>query len=104
MLSPKIIALEEGWNNEIKAKAIDVLEEMLNNGFDQKSQRLFAPKEYVQTCVAPRPALGRVAPSVRKGSFRARRPAFAKLQHVIERSCALKLRSGRAATSAAIAS
>ena len=25
MLSPKIIALEEGWNNEIKAKAIDVL-------------------------------------------------------------------------------
>ena len=49
MLSPKIIALEEGWNNEIKAKAIDVLEEMLNNGFDQKSQRLFAPKEYVQT-------------------------------------------------------
>ena len=74
MLSPKIIALEEGWNNEIKAKAIDVLEEMLNNGFDQKSQRLFAPKEYVQTCVAPRPALGRVAPSVRKGSFRARRP------------------------------
>ena len=24
MLSPKIIALEEGWNNEIKAKAIDV--------------------------------------------------------------------------------
>ncbi|KAJ8602809.1 hypothetical protein CTAYLR_002580 [Chrysophaeum taylorii] len=49
MNSPKIIALDEGWNNEIKAKAIDVLEEMLNNGFDRKSQRLFAPKEYVQT-------------------------------------------------------
>mmetsp|Transcript_2023 Transcript_2023/g.6133 ORF Transcript_2023/g.6133 Transcript_2023/m.6133 type:complete len:747 (+) Transcript_2023:133-2373(+) len=49
MHSPKIIALDEGWNNEIKAKAIDVLEEMLNNGFDKKSQRLFAPKEYVQT-------------------------------------------------------
>lgn len=49
MLSPKIIALEEGWNNEIKAKAIDVLENMLNSGFDKKSQRLFAPKEYVQT-------------------------------------------------------
>lgn len=49
MLSPKIIALEEGWSNEIKAKAIDVLEEMLNRGFDKKSQRLFAPKEYVQT-------------------------------------------------------
>mmetsp|Transcript_10856 Transcript_10856/g.33497 ORF Transcript_10856/g.33497 Transcript_10856/m.33497 type:complete len:745 (-) Transcript_10856:58-2292(-) len=49
MLSPKIIALEEGWNNEIKAKAIDVLEEMLNGGLDKKSQNLFAPKEYVQT-------------------------------------------------------
>mmetsp|Transcript_3656 Transcript_3656/g.10804 ORF Transcript_3656/g.10804 Transcript_3656/m.10804 type:complete len:745 (-) Transcript_3656:39-2273(-) len=49
MLSPKIIPLEEGWNNEIKAKAIDVLETMLNAGFDKKSQRLFAPKEYVQT-------------------------------------------------------
>jgi len=48
-MSPKIIALEEGWNNEIKAKAIDVLEEMLNNGFDKKSAQLFAPKEYVQT-------------------------------------------------------
>ena len=41
--------LRAGWNNEIKAKAIDVLEEMLNNGFDKKSQQLFAPKEYVQT-------------------------------------------------------
>ena len=38
-----------GWNNEIKAKAIDVLESMLNNGFDKRSQQLFAPKEYVQT-------------------------------------------------------
>ena len=49
MLSPKIIALEEGWNNEIKAKAIDVLEDMLNTGLDKNKPRLFDPKEYVQT-------------------------------------------------------
>jgi len=48
-LSPKIIALEEGWNNEIKAKAIDVLEDMLNTGLDKNKPRLFDPKEYVQT-------------------------------------------------------
>ena len=49
MQSPRIINLEEGWNNEIKTKAIDVLEEMLNNGFDKKATRMFEPKEYVQT-------------------------------------------------------
>lgn len=48
-MSPKIIALEEGWNNEIKAKAIDVLEDMLNTGLDKNKPRLFDPKEYVQT-------------------------------------------------------
>ena len=49
MLSPKIIALEDGWNNEIKAKAIDVLEGMLNTGLEKDKPRLFDPKEYVQT-------------------------------------------------------
>ena len=58
MQSPRIINLEEGWTNEIKTKAIDVLEEMLNNGFDKRSTRMFAPKEYVQTytCVRQQPA------------------------------------------------
>jgi cullin 1 len=42
----KIIPLEDGWNNEIKAKAIDKLEELLNG--DLKSGNMFGPKEYVQ--------------------------------------------------------
>lgn len=45
--SPRIIALEEGWNNEIKAKAINRLEEILNSGFDRKQSDMFLPKEYV---------------------------------------------------------
>mmetsp|Transcript_24749 Transcript_24749/g.80040 ORF Transcript_24749/g.80040 Transcript_24749/m.80040 type:complete len:784 (-) Transcript_24749:368-2719(-) len=49
MFSPKIIPLEDGWHQEIKVKAIDVLQSMLNNGLDKRSQQLFAPKEYVQT-------------------------------------------------------
>jgi hypothetical protein len=38
--SPKVIGLEEGWNNEIKTKAIDVLEEILDTGVD-KTTRTF---------------------------------------------------------------
>ncbi|CAM9374818.1 unnamed protein product, partial [Heterosigma akashiwo] len=51
MSSPKIISLDEGWNNEIKVKAIDKLEDILSNGLDKKNKnsKLFAPREYVQT-------------------------------------------------------
>jgi len=42
----RIIPLEEGWNDEIKAKAIDKLEDLLNG--DLKSGSMFGPKEYVQ--------------------------------------------------------
>lgn len=46
--NPKIITLEEGWNEEIKKKAIDVLEDMLDNGLQEGKQNMFAAKEYVQ--------------------------------------------------------
>jgi len=49
MSSPRIISLDEGWNNEIKSKAIDKLEHMLSHGWDKKTSKLFNPKEYVQT-------------------------------------------------------
>jgi len=42
----RIIPLEEGWNDEIKAKAIDKLEDLLNG--DLKSGSMFGPREYVQ--------------------------------------------------------
>eukprot|EP00937_MAST-01D_sp_MAST-1D-sp2_P006022 g6022.t1 len=45
--SPKVIGLEEGWEQEIKVKAIDVLEDILNGGLD-KTQKVFPPKEYMQ--------------------------------------------------------
>mmetsp|Transcript_49470 Transcript_49470/g.59897 ORF Transcript_49470/g.59897 Transcript_49470/m.59897 type:complete len:744 (-) Transcript_49470:240-2471(-) len=45
--NPRIIRLEEGWNDEIKTKAIDVLEEMLDNGIKAGKTKMFAPKEYV---------------------------------------------------------
>lgn len=41
----RIIPLEEGWNDEIKAKAIDKLEDLLNG--DLKSGSMFGPREYV---------------------------------------------------------
>jgi len=42
----RIIPLEEGWNDEIKAKAIDRLEDLLNG--DLNSGSMFGPREYVQ--------------------------------------------------------
>mmetsp|Transcript_22281 Transcript_22281/g.55184 ORF Transcript_22281/g.55184 Transcript_22281/m.55184 type:complete len:741 (+) Transcript_22281:94-2316(+) len=42
----RIIPLEEGWNDEIKAKAIDKLEDLLNG--DLRSGSMFGPREYVQ--------------------------------------------------------
>lgn len=44
--SPKVIGLEEGWNNEIKTKAIDVLEEILNTGVD-KTNKTFPPGTFM---------------------------------------------------------
>jgi hypothetical protein len=45
--SPKVIGLEEGWEQEIKVKAIDVLEEILNSGLDS-TKKTFPPKAYMQ--------------------------------------------------------
>ena len=47
--SPRIINLEEGWNNEIKKNAIDRLEAILNGGLDKKQSKMFTPAEYAQT-------------------------------------------------------
>lgn len=48
-MSQGIINLDDGWNNEIKVKAIDRLEAILNSGLDKQQSRLFSPTEYVQT-------------------------------------------------------
>lgn len=45
---PNVIPLEEGWNDEIKKKAIDKLEAMLNGGMKAGQTNMFGPKEYVQ--------------------------------------------------------
>jgi cullin 1 len=45
----QIIHLEQGWQDEIKAKAIDPLETMLNEGLEKKTGRLFDNTDYVQT-------------------------------------------------------
>jgi cullin 1 len=44
--SQNIIHLEEGWNNEIKSKALDPLEVMLDSGFQGKT-KLFSNTEYI---------------------------------------------------------
>lgn len=46
--NPRIIRLEEGWNDEIKTKAIDILEDMLDNGMKSGKSSMFAPREYVE--------------------------------------------------------
>jgi cullin 1 len=47
--APRIINLEDGWDNEIKKNAIDRLEAILNEGLDKKQSKMFSPGEYVQT-------------------------------------------------------
>jgi cullin 1 len=43
-----IIYLEDGWNNEIKIKALDPLEKMLDEGFsDKQKTKLFDNQLYV---------------------------------------------------------
>lgn len=42
----KIIHLEDGWNLEIKKKALDPLEQMLEGGI--KESRLFSNREYAE--------------------------------------------------------
>lgn len=44
-VAPRIIPLEEGWNNSIKKQAIDKLEAMLDGGMRQTN--MFRPREYV---------------------------------------------------------
>lgn len=45
--NPGIIRLEEGWRDEIKARAIDVLIDMLDGGIRAGRTNMFAPREYV---------------------------------------------------------
>eukprot|EP00525_Craspedostauros_australis_P004516 CAMPEP_0198118858 /NCGR_PEP_ID=MMETSP1442-20131203/23354_1 /TAXON_ID= /ORGANISM="Craspedostauros australis, Strain CCMP3328" /LENGTH=54 /DNA_ID=CAMNT_0043777199 /DNA_START=54 /DNA_END=218 /DNA_ORIENTATION=+ len=44
---PQLISLDDGWTNEIKAKAIDKLEDMLNGGMKTGQASMFGPREYV---------------------------------------------------------
>ncbi|GAX29145.1 cullin 1 [Fistulifera solaris] len=48
MANAKVIPLEEGWNEEIKAKALDKLQNILNEDMQTGQTNLFGPKEYVQ--------------------------------------------------------
>lgn len=43
----RIIPLEEGWNDIIRGKAIDKLEEMLDGGMKSGQASMFGPREYV---------------------------------------------------------
>jgi len=42
--SQTIIPLEEGWNDEIKAKAIDKLEKLLNGEMESGQTSMFGPR------------------------------------------------------------
>lgn len=44
----RIITLEQGWDQEIKKKAIDVLEDILDNGIKSTGGKMFDHKEYIQ--------------------------------------------------------
>lgn len=46
--APTIIHLDEGWNNEIKGKALAALEDFLENGTEGKT-RLFSHEDYIRT-------------------------------------------------------
>jgi cullin 1 len=42
------VSIEDGWEKEIKPKAIDPLEKILNEGLqDRQTRDLFPPREYV---------------------------------------------------------
>jgi len=43
-----IITFEEGWDNQIKPGAVDVLEEILDNGFNNKEGKFFSNKSYIE--------------------------------------------------------
>lgn len=42
-----VVMFEEGWDEQIKPKAIDVLEEILNTGFERQSTKPFAPGTFM---------------------------------------------------------
>jgi len=44
----QLISLEQGWDEEIKKKAIDVLEDMLDNGLKEGKANLFPSKDYIE--------------------------------------------------------
>ncbi len=46
MAEPAIIELEVGWNDEIKRRALDPLERLLNSGL--VATKLFDSKEYIE--------------------------------------------------------
>ena len=46
MAQAKMIGLEEGWHDEIKTRAIDVLEEILNEGVN-KTTKTFSPATFM---------------------------------------------------------
>jgi len=44
----EIITFKQGWDEEIKKKAIDTLEDMLDNGLEDGKASLFPAKEYIE--------------------------------------------------------
>jgi len=44
----ELISFRQGWDEEIKKKAIDTLEDMLDNGLESGKSNLFPPKEYIE--------------------------------------------------------
>jgi len=47
--NPNVIDFDEGWTENIKEKALDVLEKHLNEGVDKIKGRLFEHKTYIDT-------------------------------------------------------
>eukprot|EP00555_Chaetoceros_dichaeta_P008358 CAMPEP_0198255728 /NCGR_PEP_ID=MMETSP1447-20131203/5791_1 /TAXON_ID=420782 /ORGANISM="Chaetoceros dichaeta, Strain CCMP1751" /LENGTH=743 /DNA_ID=CAMNT_0043942169 /DNA_START=56 /DNA_END=2287 /DNA_ORIENTATION=- len=44
----ELISFKQGWDEEIKKKAIDALEDMLDNGLEAGKANLFPPKKYIE--------------------------------------------------------
>jgi len=44
----ELISFKQGWDDEIKKKAIEALEKMLDNGLESQKENLFPPKKYIE--------------------------------------------------------
>jgi len=44
----ELISFKQGWDEEIKKKAIDALEDMLDNGLEPGKANLFPPRKYIE--------------------------------------------------------